>query len=163
MRCAARRRRIVLAAFAMVGGGLVTGCTAATGSGELPEAVVCHAVYTPADPAAAGSAADDLVLTRLTNATEPTSLELGTFVLSGLYLGNAPEGHAVSVRVTSLDGTELTSALYQFDEAGSQLATNFAGGHGFTGLHYVNSRGTVGADADAGSELQFWCEAASSR
>ena len=59
------------------------------------------------------------------------------------------EGDAVRVAVTRADGTPLTSVLYQlgsFDLAD----VAFSGGHGFTGLHYVDHEG---------AQLQFWCGA----
>ena len=62
---------------------------------------------------------------------------------------HASEGDAVSVSVTSSDGDGLTSVLYQlgpFDLA----EFSFSGGHGFTGLHYVEHEG---------AQLQFWCGA----
>ena len=62
------------------------------------------------------------------------------------YGGDQFEGYAVSASV--IDGDqELVKVLYQL--GGTSLAdVDFAGGSGFTGLHYVNHDGSL---------LQFWC------
>ncbi len=62
------------------------------------------------------------------------------------YGGDEFEGYAVSTSVVDGD-QELLDVRYQL--GGTSLAEiDFAGGHGFTGLHYVSHDGSL---------LQFWC------
>ena len=77
------------------------------------------------------------------------SAEFDTMSFDVSSYSDGAEADSVSVSVSATDGTVLTSVLYQlgsFDLADVQ----FVGGHGFTGLHYVNH---------LGAQLQFWCSA----
>jgi hypothetical protein len=67
--------------------------------------------------------------------------------LSITYVGDAPEGHFVNTTVTDPEGRIVASTLFQFT-SGDEIRTSYAGGHGFTGLHYAYND-------DA--QLTFWC------
>lgn len=61
------------------------------------------------------------------------------------------EGLALVIHITDLDSSsEIARHLFQIDREG-RLANQFAGGHGFTGLVYVNH--------SQGAQIQYFCEA----
>jgi hypothetical protein len=127
---------------------LVTGCAA--GPQQLPAGITCTTQYRPDFGSSAGEQAAQLVLPRVDGpGATRQELSTGTFRLSGSYLGEAPDGRAVSLSIGNAEGTTIASLLYQLED-GSSLASRFSGGHGFTGLHYVR---------DGKAELQLYCAA----
>lgn len=119
----------------------------------LPAAVECGTQYRPD-------------ATQLTGAQEPVlrvepssgpiggddgveTAEFETMTLSVTYRGDAPEGRTVELVVETATGEPLWRTLYQIGDTPLQDIA-FAGGQGFTGLHYVSH---------AGAELQVWCQA----
>jgi len=127
-------------------------CAACGGSAaDPPLSVTCHTLYRPDAESADGETAPSLTVERVDGgATQPQRLEFDTLTLEVFYAGVAPEGNNVVVTVSTPDGRPLVRDLYQFAD-GTQLTTEFAGGHGFTGLQYV-----FHGDAS----LQVWCDAA---
>lgn len=124
------------------------GCAA--GPPQLPAEIACATQYRPDAGSSAGEEAAQLVLPRLDGvAAARQELSTGTFRLSGSYIGEAPDGRAVSLAISNAEGKMLASMLYQLED-GSSLASRFGGGHGFTGLHYVR---------DGEAELQLYCTA----
>lgn len=77
------------------------------------------------------------------------SADFDTMSFTVAYSGSEFEGESVLVYVFDEEQNVLTQALYQagLDEL---AGIDFVGGHGFTGLHYVNHEG---------AQLQFWCSA----
>ncbi len=127
---------------------LIAGCAA--GPQQLPAEITCTTQYRPDFGSNAGEEAAQLVLPRVDGpAATRKELSTGTFRLSGGYLGEGPDGRAVSLSISNAEGTMLASVLYQLED-GSSLASRFSGGHGFTGLHYVR---------DGEAELQLYCTA----
>lgn len=128
---------------------LLASCTSATR--ELPDEITCTVQYRPDASSNIGTETSQLLLPLVGNSTPAVreELVLGTFLLSGSYVGEAPDGRGVSLAVTDREGQLLTRMLYQLEDAAS-LQSRFAGGHGFTGLHYARS-------GDA--ELQIFCTA----
>lgn len=93
----------------------------------------------------------DLLVERVDDMNaEPVRHEFSTMTVEVTFQGEAPEGNNVVVVVETSEGREILRSLYQFT-TGSELPTDFAGGHGFTGLNYV-SHGPA--------SLQVWCRAA---
>jgi hypothetical protein len=81
---------------------------------------------------------------------QPVRHEFPTMIVEVTYQGEAPDGNNVVIVVETADGEEILRSLYQFT-TGDELRTDFAGGHGFTGLNYVGY---------ASASLQLWCQAA---
>jgi hypothetical protein len=77
------------------------------------------------------------------------TVEFETMTLSVTYREDVPEGRTVELVVETAAGEPLARTLYQIGDVPLQ-DVGFAGGHGFTGLHYVSH---------AGAELQVWCQA----
>jgi hypothetical protein len=126
----------------------IAGCAA--GPQQLPAEITCTTQYRPDFGGSAGEEAAQLVLPRVDGpAANRQELSTGTFRLSGSYLGDAPDGRAVSLAISNAEGAMIASLLYQLEDD-SSLASRFSGGHGFTGLHYFR-------DGDA--ELQLYCTA----
>jgi hypothetical protein len=127
---------------------------AADGAGgdpaEMPSTITCGVYYRPlGDASTEGAVEQSVVLQTAGGGSAEQSAEFETMSFAVRSFSDVGEGDSVSVAVTASDGTPLTSVLYQlgsFDLA--EVA--FAGGHGFTGLHYVDH---------AGAQLQFWCGA----
>ena len=118
----------------------------------LPTSIDCGAYYRPlGDASTEGAVEHSVSLQTAGGARAEQSVEFDTmaFAVSSFTEAGGGEGESLSVSVTSSDGAVLTSVLYQlgsFDLAD----VSFSGGHGFTGLHYVNHDG---------AQLQFWCSA----
>ena len=145
---------------------MLAGCGAddQTGSGDdppasggaeraLPGAIECGTQYRPDATQLTG--ADEPVL-RIEPSDGPTGgiggveiAEFATMTLSVTYRGDAPEGRTVELAVVTAAGEPLWRTLYQIGDPPLQDIA-FAGGQGFTGLHYVSH---------AGAELQVWCHA----
>jgi hypothetical protein len=131
----------------------IAACGADSGAGDatgLPSTIECGVYYRPLGDASTEDSVDHTVsLETVDGGAAEQSVEFDTMSLAVRSFSDAGEGDAVSVSVTSSDGEALTSVLYQlgsFDLAD----VAFAGGHGFTGLHYVDH---------ARAQLQFWCSA----
>ena len=119
------------------------------GSG-LPAAVECGTQYRPDAERMTGAEEPVLRVERSDGLAGSTgSLEFETMTLSVTYVAEAPEGRSVDLTVVSAAGEPLLRALYQIGDPPLE-DIRFAGGHGFTGLHYVDHEG---------AQLQVWCEA----
>ena len=116
----------------------------------LPSAITCGVYYRPLGDASTDGAIERTVaLATADGGAAEQSTEFDTMSFAVRSFSDAGEGDSVSVSVATSDGTALTSVLYQlgsFDLAD----VAFSGGHGFTGLHYVDHEG---------AQLQFWCGA----
>jgi hypothetical protein len=118
---------------------------------SLPDRIVCGTQYRPDADSLAGVDEPTIVVDREdgVEVAQGVSYDFPTMRFRVSFLGDAPEGRFVSIGVTSVDAQRLLSVLYQLgDQAIDDV--DFAGGHGFTGLHYV-----IHDDA----LLQFWCDA----
>jgi hypothetical protein len=153
-----RRGLAALAVLAMV----LAGCGADQGEGDddsppdrgdgpaLPVAVECGTQYRPDATQLTGAQEPELRVEPSAGSTGGAeTVEFETMTLSVTYRGDAPEGRTVELVVQTAAGEPLTRTLYQIGDWALQDVA-FAGGHGFTGLHYVSH---------AGAELQVWCEA----
>jgi hypothetical protein len=119
-------------------------------AGGLPSVITCGVYYRPRGDASTEGAVEQSVALQPAGAgTAEQTVEFGRMSFAVRSISDAGEGDAVSLSVSSSDGVVLTSVLYQlgsFDLAD----VAFSGGHGFTGLHYVDHEG---------AQLQFWCSA----
>jgi hypothetical protein len=73
----------------------------------------------------------------------------GKLIAGGALFDDEFEGRSFTIRMFSEDGAVLSSVLYQF-ASGTLPVNEFAGDHGFTGLHAVK-------DPDADEVVQFAC------
>ena len=116
---------------------------------EPPATVECDLLYRPQ----AGSDADEeehrLEVPSTGPGSAPERVELGPMTFTAAYTAASPDGAGVVLAVADETGAVLVRNLYQ-SGAGEVLATEFPGGHGFTGLQY-----TYHGDA----ELQHFCRA----
>lgn len=79
------------------------------------------------------------------------SVEIGGFRFRNLFSADEFEGTSLIVYVYPKGKRKaIIHSLYQFDSS-KPPANQFPGGHGFTGLIYVNH-------PDTGAELQFFCK-----
>jgi hypothetical protein len=137
-----RSLNLVLALF------VAMGCTSG-GDGTAPASITCHTQYRPDAESLTGAAEPTLTVDRVDETSpQPERLDFATLSVEVAFHGDAPEGNNVTMVVTTPDGEPLIRNLYQYTD-GTELTTAFAGGHGFTGLHYVFHEG---------SSLQVWCE-----
>jgi hypothetical protein len=118
---------------------------------DSPESVSCGLYYRPlGDAGIEGAIEDTVVLTMGSGSQTERSVPFDTMTFTAVaFGGDSAEGASISIAVRSHDDVPLTQVLYQlgsFDLADVQ----FVGGHGFTGLHYVDH---------LGAQLQFWCSA----
>ena len=113
----------------------------------LPTAINCGTQYRPNAESLAGVEEEQFAVERPSgldgNSNRVAFEELSIEVV----YNDRPDGQDVSVVVAGSDGTELERVLYQLPAA----LPSFAGGHGFTGLHYVST---------GSAQLQWWCESA---
>ncbi len=123
----------------------VVGCT--TPPEPLPAAITCTHQYRPDATSAAG--ARDGVLSVAQG--EQQSATFDQMTLHVAYTAGQPDGNGVRVRVDGPGGQQIAEHLYQIGTSAGLLYTDFAGGHGFTGLIYVHHE-------DA--QVQVWCAAA---
>jgi hypothetical protein len=140
---------------------MVAGCGAdGTGSEDpqppraassTPDAIRCGTQYRPNAENLVGVEEPDLLVERVDDMNaEPVRHEFATMTVEVTFQGEAPEGNDVVVVVETSEGREILRSLYQFT-TGSELRTDFSGGHGFTGLNYVSH---------GAASLQVWCRAA---
>ena len=116
----------------------------------LPAAVECGTQYRPDATQPTGAEEPELRVERSAGPTgRAETVEFETMTLSVTYRGDAPEGRTVELVMETAAGEPLARTLYQIGYTALHDVA-FAGGHGFTGLHYVTH---------AGAELQVWCEA----
>ena len=117
---------------------------------ELPGAVSCSVNYRPTAETLDGSVDQIVVAARVDGFVDETPVDavFDNMTFRVRYAGDEFEGYAVSASV--IDGDQVVlNVLYQL--GGTSLAdVDFAGGSGFTGLHYVSHDGSL---------LQFWCSA----
>lgn len=118
----------------------------------VPNAIRCQTQYRPDASTTAGAKEPSLFVNRVDEGVlaQPEQVVFDNMVLEATFAGDLPEGHSFVFRVTTLDGVQLLQSLYQYD-TGEELRTSFSGGHGFTGLNYVDHEG---------ASLQVWCSAA---
>lgn len=143
----------------VIGAGLIAGCGSQGtdgGSGDsatadLPAAVECGTQYRPDAEQMTGAEDATLRVERgdgLAGGTGTLTFERMTVTVT--YTGDdAPEGRSVDLQVTSSGGEPLARTLHQVGTTPLQ-DVDFAGGHGFTGLLYVDHQG---------AQLQVWCTA----
>jgi hypothetical protein len=131
-------------------GSAMSGCASAGGSdnGRIapPDQLACSTHYNPVS--GAENDQDAVALPVDLGATATAAHPAITLTVS--YPSDDYEGTSVSIAASDAEGRELMRILYQLDPTTDAFRTEYAGGHGFTGLHYVYS---------AGAELQFWCGA----
>jgi len=112
---------------------------------------VCGTQYRPHADSGAGAVEQTITVRREDGVPVAEGLvhDFATMRFRASFLGDAPEGNTVLIAVTSTSDEPLVSVLYQLgDQAIGDV--DFAGRHGFTGLHYVTHDGAL---------LQFWCDA----
>lgn len=116
----------------------------------LPSSIECGTQYRPDADTLDGAEEPTLTVEPSGGLlAEPKTVTFPTMTLSVTYVGDAPEGHYVGVTVTTESDEPLVHTLYQI--GGTSLEdVDFAGGHGFTGLQYVNHGDAL---------LQVWCKA----
>lgn len=114
---------------------------------EPPDAVSCGVDYRPTVETTEGGVDETVVAARTDGPVgQPAEAVFDNMTFRVRYGGDEFEGYAVSTSVVDGD-QELLDVRYQL--GGTSLAEiDFAGGHGFTGLHYVSHDGSL---------LQFWC------
>lgn len=144
-----RSRTFHAVGTALLVGSAMSGCaTASAGDGAIapPEQLACTTYYNPVSGAENDEEAVVLPVDRgaVATATHPE------ITLTVSYPSDDHEGTSVSIAASDAEGRELMRILYQLDTTTDAFRTEYAGDHGFTGLHYVYS---------AGAELQFWCGA----
>ncbi|MDS1270670.1 hypothetical protein RIF23_10200 [Lipingzhangella sp. LS1_29] len=138
----------------------VAGCaadgatTTAADPGRDAEAVTCSMQYRPDAESAAGQRSESVTVPAESGVVgdEPGArLEFPDLVFEVTYVAGAPDGNGVTtvVRATD-DDSERHRVLHQLPAEPGLVDIVFAGGHGFTGLHYANHE-------DA--QLQYWCTA----
>lgn len=116
----------------------------------LPAELVCTAQYRPFVETMEGGEERTFTVERIDGpAAEGVAVEFPLMTIAVRYAGEGPEGHNVLITVTDPDSAEIASALYQIGRPGLQ-DIEFAGGHGFTGLHYVHHEQAM---------LQYFCAA----
>ena len=110
--------------------------------------IECQAFYRPS----LGQAPGEGKTITLTGDNAAETVEFENMVFAAQHLDDPGEGKSLVLSVTASDtGDEVMRQLYQIDgEKG--LNNQFVGGHGFTGLGYVNH-------PTSPAELQFFCEA----
>lgn len=123
---------------------VVVGCS--TPPEPLPEAITCSHQYRPDAPTAAGAVQGATTVARGGEQTE----QWAQMALSVSYTAGEPDGNAVRLQVEGTEGQPISEHLYQIGPSAGALHTEFAGGHGFTGLIYVHHEGAM---------LQVWCAA----
>lgn len=126
---------------------------AACGSGApatyVPASISCTAQMRPTTGSATGEETVSFTLTPVDALGGPAaSVDVGPFGIDATFVGEAPEGHTVRIEVTS-EGEPLAADLFQYGGTDA-LATDFTGGHGFTGLRYLYA---------GEAELQYSCDA----
>lgn len=124
--------------------------TPVTDSGGIPSRIDCVAYYRPLGNESVAGASELPVGFDTAAGAGSATAPFETMTFEAAYTGDDGfESPTLSLSVTDDAGEPLTSVLYQL--GGVDLRdVQFAGGHGFTGLHYV--------DHD-GAQLQFWCAA----
>jgi hypothetical protein len=133
-------------------GSAMSGCaTAGAGSSDSdriapPDQLACSTYYNPVSGAENDQEAVALPVDLGASATAAHP----EITLTVSYPSDAYEGTSVSIAASDAEGRDLMRILYQLDPTTDAFRTDFTGGHGFTGLHYVYN---------AGAELQFWCGA----
>lgn len=155
-----RARRVAVFVLA-AGAPIVAACTAdgmgsedpqtARTASSAPQAIRCGTQYRPNAESLVDVEEPELLVDRVDNmSARPVRHEFATMSVEVSFQGEAPEGNNVIVVVETAEGREILRSLYQFT-TGDELRTDFAGGHGFTGLNYVSH---------GAASLQLWCEAA---
>lgn len=114
----------------------------------VPQRIDCTTYYRPLGDAGIEGAVEE-TLTLDTGSGEMVATSDIHFPTMSFRASWLDEDQSVLLAVTTADESQLTSVLYQ--AAGVDLtAIQFVGGHGFTGLHYVDHEG---------AQLQFSCTA----
>lgn len=140
------QRFVVLSLLVAVAASM--GCAPATGGGA-PSSITCHTQYRPDAESLTGSSEPSVTVQRADGEVQarPERLDFATLMVEVAFHGDAPEGRNVTIEVMTTEGEPVVRNLYQLTD-GAELTTDFAGGHGFTGLQYVFHEG---------SALQVWC------
>lgn len=142
-------RRLVAAAL-VVAAPTLAACSDDDGGAALPDEVVCTSQYRPFAESMEGAEERTLTVPRVdATSAEGVGADFALMAIEVRYTGDAPEGRNVLVRVTDRDGGEIATTLYQIGRPGLG-DIEFAGGHGFTGLHYVRHEPAM---------LQYFCGA----
>ncbi|MGC0252537.1 hypothetical protein [Pseudactinotalea sp. Z1748] len=135
------RRVLTWAGAAVV---VVGGC--AQPPEPLPAQIECTYQFRPDADRDAGATQDRLLVEQ----GESAGAEFDAMALQVTYTVGQPDGNGVRVVVSGDAGEPLSEYRYQAGTAAQTLHTEFAGGHGFTGLLTTY---------DDGARLQFWCSA----
>ncbi len=119
---------------------------------EIPAAIECGTQYRPVDSDQSEWEMPTLRVEPTDNHLDPpASLEFENMTLEVSYVSGEPRSiPSVSVQVLTGSDGDGTHTLYQLGDSMPQ-EVSWAGGHGFTGLQYVDFEG---------ASLQVWCEAA---
>jgi len=126
---------------------LLAACSGADGSAPAKaEGVICTAAYrTDVNQ----SIEWEETITFTDNDAEQMIAFADMMFHAAYSAGETDNERNLRVWVTDAGGAVLQSTLYQLPlDSGPQ--NQFAGGHGFTGLHYSYA-------PDSSAELQFWC------
>ena len=119
--------------------------TPASSSTSGPQAFVCRAFVRPS----VSVPPEPLEEIRMSEPGD-RSVSSGGFRFRVLYSDDGYESPALNTYVYSESTKEVIEhSLFQFD-AQKNPVNQFTGGHGFTGLHYVNA-------PDSAAELQYFC------
>lgn len=133
-----------------MGAALLATASCSGGEAALPEELVCTAQYRPFAESMEAAEEQTFSVERVDRpVTQGVEVDFPLMSIEVVYVGDAPDGRSVRILVTDRDGVEVTTALYQIGATGLQ-DVGFAGGHGFTGLHYVHHRQAM---------LQYFCDA----
>ena len=127
-------------------GAVVVGAGCAQPPEPLPVQIECTYQLRPDAAQDTGATQETLVIEQGSR----VEVEFAVMALQVAYTAGQPDGNGVRVVVTDDDGEPLSEHLYQVGTAAQVLHTEFAGGHGFTGLI------TTYHD---GARLQSWCSA----
>jgi hypothetical protein len=111
----------------------------------MPTAIHCGTQYRPNAESLAGAEEERFAVERPSGLDSNSNRVAFEELSIEVVYNDRPDGQDVSVVVAGSDGMELERVLYQLPAA----LPSFAGGHGFTGLHYVSA---------GSAQLQWWCE-----
>ena len=128
----------------LAGLAVVVGCS--TPPEPMPEAISCSHQYRPDAETTAGAVSGTTVVGR----GEEQGELWQQMALNVSYVAGAPDGNAVRLVINGEDEQPISEHLFQIGTSAGALHTEFAGGHGFTGLIYVHHEGAM---------LQVWCTA----
>ena len=145
-----RIKRSRTAGLAIAATVLLLGCTpppsASVRPAVVPVRIECQVFYRASTSESLSESS-----VQLTTDGDVEVIEFDDLGFSASYFDDGFEARALVISITNLDsGDEIARQLNQMDR-GKSLINQFIGGHGFTGLIYVNHPSSPG-------ELQYFCE-----